>query len=59
MTHRESFEIVMSYGGLEGAKRKLDRLCILKWITPEIVNLTEAIRLFKEARGEDGSSNTV
>lgn len=49
----------MSYGGLEGAQRKLDRLCILKWITPEILNLTEAIRLFKETRGEDGSSNTV
>lgn len=59
MTNEESFEIVMSYGGLEGAQTKLNRLCILKWITPEILTLTEAIRVFKQTRGENGSSNTV
>lgn len=39
----ESHEIVGAYGGLDGAKKKLSKLCILRWITPEITELEQAI----------------
>lgn len=35
-------------GGLEESQKALNRLCILKWITPQILDLSEAIRVYKE-----------
>ena len=39
----ESHELVGAYGGLDGAKKKLSKLCILRWIAPEITELGQAI----------------
>ncbi|MDQ8953507.1 hypothetical protein RFH42_11100 [Acinetobacter rudis] len=39
----ESHEIVQKLGGLDGAKKKLNSLCIFRWITPEITALEQAI----------------
>ncbi|WP_353171300.1 hypothetical protein [Acinetobacter rudis] len=39
----ESHEIVKKLGGLDGAKKKLNSLCIFRWITPEITALEQAI----------------
>lgn len=40
-------ELVESLGGVLEAERELHRECILKWITPEILELTEAIKNVK------------
>ena len=39
----ESHEIIEKFGGLDGAKKKLNSLCIFRWITPEITALEQAI----------------
>lgn len=39
----ESYELVEVLGGLGGAKKKLNSLCIFRWITPEIAALEQAI----------------
>lgn len=41
-------KLVEDLGGLEAAEMRLNRLCILKWITPEILELKEAIKVYKE-----------
>ena len=43
----ESHELVEQYGGLGGAKKKLNGLCIFRWITPEITALERAITDFE------------
>lgn len=40
-------ELVESFGGLLEAEKELHRKCILKWITPDILELTEAIKNVK------------
>lgn len=40
-------ELIEGLGGLLEAEKELHRKCILKWITPEILELTEAIKNFK------------
>lgn len=39
----ESHELVESYGGLESAKKELQRQSILRWINPETERLRVAI----------------
>ena len=39
----ESHEMVESYGGLEDAKKELQRQSILRWINPETEALRQAI----------------
>lgn len=39
----ESYELVESFGGLESAKKELQRQSILRWINPETERLREAI----------------
>lgn len=40
-------ELVESLGGVLEAEKELNRKCILKWITPEILELNEAIKNVK------------
>ncbi|WP_179995578.1 hypothetical protein [Acinetobacter sp. YH16053] len=39
----ESHELVESFGGLDAAKKELNRLSVLRWINPETEKLRAAI----------------
>lgn len=43
----QSAIVVSIYGGIEKAELRLNQLSILRWITPEILILTEAIYIYK------------
>lgn len=48
----ESHELVKSYGGLELAKKELQRQSILRWINPETERLREAIADVEECNAK-------
>lgn len=50
----ESHELVESLGGFKKAKERLNHLCILRWITPEILELQSAINDVESCGGERG-----
>lgn len=44
--------VVKYYGGILEVEKDLNRMCILRWITPDILFLTDCVRDFKEVHSD-------